>query len=53
VRVSQTAEVMTHGDRNVLISEHQSSIVNFLLFLVPQKFRKFRKFTAHSPSRLQ
>jgi len=37
--------VRTRGNRNVLISEHQSSIVNFLRFLVSRKFRKFRKFT--------
>jgi hypothetical protein len=42
--------VRTPGDITVLISDHPSSPVNFLLFLVSRKFRKFRKFASHRPS---
>jgi hypothetical protein len=49
-RASQTAGVSTRRHSNVLIGTHPSSPVNFLRFLVPQKFRKFRKFAAHAPA---
>jgi hypothetical protein len=39
--------VRTRGDIDLLISDHPSSPVNFLLFLIP---RKFRKFASHRPS---
>jgi hypothetical protein len=42
--------VRTRGDITVLISDHPSSPVNFLLFPIPRKFRKFRKFASHRPS---
>jgi len=50
-RVFQAARLNTRRDSTVLIRDHPSSPLNFLLFLVPRKFRKFRKFTTNHPFR--
>jgi hypothetical protein len=49
MRVSQTVGLKTRGDITAPISDHQSSPVNFPLYLVPRKFGNFGKFASPRP----